>query len=100
MTSKSASERVAAMQERATALGLKRLEIYAHPEDWVAIKALAAKLQKRREKVANMEPKLALRAPRSTRPGDTDEPQTRKTKKRTGRVPNVQTEQDERLEQG
>lgn len=52
MTSKSVSERVAALRERAAALGLKRLEIYAHPEDWVAIKALAARLLKRREKAA------------------------------------------------
>ena len=49
---KSISERVVALRERAAALGLKRLELYAHPEDWVAIKELAAKLQKRREKAA------------------------------------------------
>ncbi len=45
---------LAALRERAAALGKKRLEIYAHPEDWVAIKALAEKLQKRREKAAKM----------------------------------------------
>lgn len=54
MTSKPATERVAALRERAAALGLKRLEIYAHPEDWVAIKALAARLLKRREKATKV----------------------------------------------
>jgi len=52
--SKSVTERVAALRERAAALGLKRLELYAHPEDWVAIKALADKLKKRREKAAKV----------------------------------------------
>lgn len=52
--SRTVSERVAALRARAAALGLKRLEIYAHPEDWGAIKTLAAKLQKRREKAAKV----------------------------------------------
>jgi hypothetical protein len=52
--SKSVSERVALLRERAAALGLKRLEMYVHPEDWVEIKALAARLQKRREKAAKV----------------------------------------------
>ena len=39
------------------ALGLKRLELYAHPDDWPAIKALAEKLQRRRAKL------VAKRAP-------------------------------------
>jgi len=51
---KSIIERVAALRERAAAVGLKRLELYAHPEDWVAIKALADKLKKRREKAAKV----------------------------------------------
>ena len=51
---KTISERVAALRERAAAQGLKRLEIYAHPEDWAAIKTLAEKLQKRREKAAKV----------------------------------------------
>jgi hypothetical protein len=51
---KSINERVAAMRERAATQGLKRLEIYAHPEDWVSIKELAARLQKRREKAAKV----------------------------------------------
>ncbi len=42
------SERVAAMRAARDALGLKRLELYAHPDDWPQIKALAEKLQRRR----------------------------------------------------
>jgi hypothetical protein len=45
---KTTSERVAKLRAERDALGLKRLELYAHPEDWPAIKALAEKLQKRR----------------------------------------------------
>ena len=48
---KTTSERVQAMRAARDALGLKRLEIYAHPEDWPAIKALAEKLQHRRAKL-------------------------------------------------
>ena len=47
---KTTSERVQAMRAARDALGLKRLELYAHPEDWPAIKALAEKLQRRRAK--------------------------------------------------
>jgi hypothetical protein len=49
---KTTSERVQAMCAVRDALGLKRLELYAHPEDWPAIKALAEKLQRRRAKLA------------------------------------------------
>jgi hypothetical protein len=49
---KTTAERVAAMRQDRDALGLKRLELYAHPEDWPAIKALAEKLQRRRAKLA------------------------------------------------
>jgi hypothetical protein len=52
MTAKTTSERVQAMRAARDALGLKRLELYAHPEDWPAIKALAEKLQRRRAKLA------------------------------------------------
>ena len=38
------------MRAARDALGLKRLELYAHPDDWPAIKALAEKLQRRRAK--------------------------------------------------
>lgn len=50
--SKTAAERVAALRAARDALGLKRLELYAHPDDWPAIKALAAKLQRKRERNA------------------------------------------------
>ena len=48
---KTTSERVAALRAARDALGLKRLELYAHPEDWPAIKALAEKLQRRRARL-------------------------------------------------
>ena len=47
---KTTSERVQAMRAARDALGLKRLELYAHPDDWPAIKALADKLQRKRAK--------------------------------------------------
>ena len=53
---KTTAERVAALRA-ARALGLKRLELYTHPEDWPAIKALAEKLQRKRAKM------VAKRAP-------------------------------------
>ena len=49
---KTTRERVQAMRAARDALGLKRLELYAHPDDWPAIKALAAKLQRKRAKSA------------------------------------------------
>jgi hypothetical protein len=52
---KTSKERVAALRERAAALGLKRREIYAHDDDWPAIKTLAEKLQKRRGKAEKVE---------------------------------------------
>jgi hypothetical protein len=52
MTAKTTSERVAKLRADRDALGLKRLELYAHPDDWPAIKALAEKLQKRRARAA------------------------------------------------
>lgn len=48
---KTTSERVQAMRVARDALGLKRLELYAHPEDWPQIKALAEKLQRKRAKL-------------------------------------------------
>lgn len=48
---KTTSERVQSMRAARDAAGLKRLELYAHPEDWPAIKALAEKLQRRRAKL-------------------------------------------------
>lgn len=49
---KTTRERVQAMRAARDALGLKRLELYAHPEDWPAIKALAERLQKKRARLA------------------------------------------------
>ena len=49
---KTTSERVQAMRAARDALGLKRLELYAHPDDWPAIKALAERLQRKRAKLA------------------------------------------------
>ena len=49
---KTTSERVQTMRTARDALGLKRLELYAHPEDWPAIKALAEKLQRKRARLA------------------------------------------------
>lgn len=49
---KTTSERVAAMRAARDALGLNRLELYAHPDDWPAIKALAEKLQRKRSRLA------------------------------------------------
>ena len=40
------------MRAARDALGLRRLELYAHPDDWPAIKALADRLAKRKAKVA------------------------------------------------
>ena len=50
MTAKTVSARVAELRARRQAAGLVRLELYAHPEDHQPIKALAEKLQKRRDK--------------------------------------------------
>jgi hypothetical protein len=50
MAPKTTSERVAAMREVREDLGLKRLEMYVHPEDWPAVKQYAIKLQLKRAK--------------------------------------------------
>lgn len=41
MNATTTNERVQKMRAEREALGLKRLELYAHPDDWPAIKALA-----------------------------------------------------------
>ncbi len=38
------------MRQRRADLGLKRMDVYAHPDDQAAIKELAAKLQRARQK--------------------------------------------------
>ena len=48
---KTGAERVATLRAARDALGLKRLELYAHPDDWPAIKALAEKLARKRAKL-------------------------------------------------
>lgn len=48
MTSATVAARVAALRERRAALGLTRLELYAHPEDHEALKKLARRLAKKR----------------------------------------------------
>jgi len=48
---KTVAERVQKLRDDATTLGLKRRELYAHPEDWPDIKALAEKLARRRARL-------------------------------------------------
>ncbi len=52
MTAKPVAARVAALRQRRAALGLKRLELYAHPDDHAALKELSARLYLRRTKQA------------------------------------------------
>ena len=49
---KTTSERVAKLRADRDALGLKRLELYAHPDDWDKIKACAFVLNMKRTKAA------------------------------------------------
>lgn len=49
---KTTAARVAELRQRRADLSLTRLELYAHPDDHEAIKALAAKLQRKRERTA------------------------------------------------
>lgn len=51
MTAKTSAERKAAERQRRTDAGLVRLELYAHPEDHEAIKALSDRLQRKRARV-------------------------------------------------
>ncbi len=59
---KTTAERVAALRAAREAMGLKRLELYVHPDDWPAIKALAEKLQRKRARL------VAKRAPTTSPP--------------------------------
>ena len=52
MTVKTNTERVQKLRAERTAQGLKRLDLYAHPDDTAAIKALAQKLAQKRSRVA------------------------------------------------
>lgn len=49
---KTSTERVVAMRAALEALGLRRLELYAHPDDWPQIKSISATLRRKREKSA------------------------------------------------
>mgnify|MGYP000069475287 CR=1 FL=1 len=48
---KSTLQRVQKLREERARLGLKRLELYVHPDDWDQVKVLAARLQRKREKL-------------------------------------------------
>ena len=54
---KTSAERVCALRAAREKQGMRRLELYAHPDDWPQIKALAANLQRRRTNL------VAKRAP-------------------------------------
>jgi hypothetical protein len=53
MTAATPAQRKAAERQRRADAGLQRLELYAHPEDWPALRALAEKLQRKRAKTAS-----------------------------------------------
>jgi hypothetical protein len=57
MIAKTTTERVQALRQRREALGLTRLELYVHPDDHEVVKALAAKLQRKRERAAQVNTK-------------------------------------------
>lgn len=50
-----ANERKAKERADRKALGLKRLELYAHPEDHTEVKEAAAKIARRRARLAKQE---------------------------------------------
>ena len=52
LAAKPPTQRVQALRADRETLGQKRREVYAHDDDWPAIKALAEKLQRRRAKLA------------------------------------------------
>jgi len=49
LAAKTTAQRQDALRKRRAALGLKRLELYSHPEDHPSIKSHAAMLQSNRE---------------------------------------------------
>ena len=57
------SERVKVMRASRAAIGLKRLELYAHPDDWPAIKAQAERIQADRDRKSCVEILKAERQP-------------------------------------
>ena len=52
MNATTVNDRVQKMRAERDTLGLKRLELYAHPEDWDKIKACAFVLNMKRTKAA------------------------------------------------
>jgi len=52
MNATAVKDRVAALRQRRAALGLVRLELYAHADDHAAIRAYTEKLQRKRERAA------------------------------------------------
>ena len=42
------------LRQARTEQGLKRIELWAHPDDWEAIKKCAEKLQRKRAKLAHL----------------------------------------------
>jgi hypothetical protein len=53
VNAKTVAERVQALRQRREALGVTRLELYAHPDDHAALKVLADRLQRKRAKLPN-----------------------------------------------
>jgi ribosomal protein L18E len=56
VTTKTVAERVQALRQHRKEAGLKRLELYAHPDDHAALKALAERLQRKRLKRQSHQP--------------------------------------------
>lgn len=54
MNAKTTAERVQALRSRRDAMGLTRVEVYAHPDDVEAVKKYAAKKRKARMKSGDM----------------------------------------------
>jgi hypothetical protein len=55
-TPKTTLQRVRKLREERTRLGLKRLELYVHPDDWEQLKELAAGLQALRAGASGKKP--------------------------------------------
>lgn len=51
MNAKTTTERVEKLRQERADLGLKRRELYAHDDDWPKLQELAAKLQRKRERL-------------------------------------------------
>ena len=52
MNAKTTSERVEKLRQEREALSLRRRELYAHDDDWPKLQELAAKLQRKRERMS------------------------------------------------